>query len=245
MDVVDDTCPKCGALLPHEAVVCVSCGYDLKSNVVHRSELPPPPLDTGDDADDADGGEGNDEFVQPGRGSAKVVAIIGGVLTLAAIIITAVVANQRGGSIGFVVTKSAVVLYETLLNTCTGVVAVYATARFCEKKFGPVELAAGRMLTAFALFEVVLHIPIAVPYVGALLELIAAMAAYFLAVWILFARSRYETGLIAAIHFVLWLLVAVGMTLSQSLGAMPQPSRPSSPAPAAASAMADPGVERA
>lgn len=219
LDLIDDTCPKCGAKLPHEAVVCVACGYNIKDNVVHRSEIPPTSPTTDDLDLDTDTPEHLDEFVLPGRGSAKTMMIVGGVITLAAMIVAGVVANQTLGGWG-VFLKVTVVLYETLLNTGTGVVAVYLTAKVCEKKFGSAELAVGRMLVCFALFELVRHIPIAVPYVGNILELLAAMAVYFLSVWLLFARSRYETAMIAVMHFVLWMLVSLGMMLYYSMGSL-------------------------
>lgn len=219
LDLVDDTCPKCGKKLPHEAVVCTSCGYDLKDNIVHRADIPPAShaFSVDPDEDDATDAGSDDDFVQPGRGSAKVMAIAGGVLTLAAMVVAGLVAHQTHGY-WFVTTKVAVVLYETLVHALTGGVAVYVVARVTERKLGSAELAVARMFAAFALFQLVRHIPIAVPYVGAILQLLAAMAIYFLTIWLLFARQRVETAMLAAAHFALWLLVTLGMILSQSLG---------------------------
>lgn len=207
LDLAEDDCPKCHAPLKPDAVVCMKCGYDLLANTVRAPEvgeqIVPPST-----AEDAAPGE----FSTPGRGSAKTVAIIGAVIALGAMIAAGVNSPPH-----FVPVSSRVILtlYETLLHTGTGVFAVFLAARLSEMRLGNVELAAARMLTAFATFQLFTHLGLDGPplLVRTTLFLLGATA-YWGLVMLLFKKSRVEALLVTLIHMILWIIVQLGSVLT-------------------------------
>lgn len=210
LDLADEDCPRCHAPLAHEAVMCVKCGYDLKSNVVHEPEVGETVAEPA-----APGALGaSKEFVTRGRGSAQVIATSGVFITLAALIIAGIGAREWGTWV--VLGTVALTLYSIALHTCTGVLAVIVAARLCEEKFGNLELAAARMYVAVGLFYATsrLSLPIPWPFVSSLIIWVAALGLYYALLWFLFKKDRYGTALIALSHFVLWLLLEAGASLA-------------------------------
>lgn len=207
LDLADDDCPRCHKPLAHEAVMCINCGYDLKANVIREPEL-------GEVVAAEQRGAASKEFVTPGRGSAQVLATCGVFLTIGALIITGVNERQWGA---FVLLGSiAIMLYNILLHTCTGVVAVILAAKFTEERFTLLELAAARMFVAVALFYALssLRLPINLAFVASLLAWGSALGVYFGVVWWLFKKDRHGAALIAIAHFLMWLLLQLGPALA-------------------------------
>jgi len=207
LDLADEDCPRCHKPLAHEAVMCINCGYDLKANVIREPEL-------GEVVVTAQQSAGAKEFVTPGRGSAQVLATCGVFITIGALIIAGVNDRQWGA---FVLLGSiAIMLYNILLHTCTGVVAVILAAKFTEERFTRLELAAARMFVAVALFYALssLRLPINLAFVAGLLAWVSALGVYFGVVWWFFKKDRYGTALIALAHFLMWLLLQLGPVLA-------------------------------
>lgn len=211
LELEEERCPKCRAPLGPGDVVCLKCGYDMRANTVrqveHRTE-----------SVDAEPGEAEAEpFVTPGRGSPKALAIAGGVLSITAMIVAGL-GVPPDGSTWLVVASVLLVLYEVVLHTGTGLVAVAAAARISEERFGgeeAVQLAAARVFVAMAVFELVLHLVGLTPYrLVAVLAWPLAGAAYWLVVWLLFNKTKTVALVIVLAQVILWVLVRLGMEIA-------------------------------
>lgn len=211
LELADDTCPKCGATLAHDAVLCVKCGYDLKSNVVREPGVGV--VEAAPEGDKPKAVDRGGEFVAPGRGSPQVLATAAIFLSLGALIFSGV--NAGGVGVWVTVGTVALMLYNIALHTCTGVAAVAVAAKLSEQAFGRFELAAARMFLAVAMFHLVVSLRLPIhPGVAMALKWAAAMGVYYLAVMLLFRKDRAGTTLIALAHFVLWVLLQLGAELS-------------------------------
>lgn len=157
-------------------------------------------------------------LVKPGYGSAQTWAIIGAVLLVGAMIATAVNAPSQP------VLRLMLTLYNTLLHSGTGVVALFATAMLTERRLGVFEQAAARMFTAVAAFMLIFNLNI--NFIGEgwerwkVEELVFATAVYVLAVASTFGLWKGRMILyVLGSHFFLWLVVYVGMLLSAYVAA--------------------------
>jgi hypothetical protein len=154
-----------------------------------------------------------EDFVRPGFGDARVWGITGAVLLVGAMIATGVNVETR------VLANIFLTMYNTLLHTGTGVVALFAAAILTEHRLGAFELAAARMFTAVAAFALVFSLNINIvgegweQWKGE--EVIMAALAYVLLVAALFGLWGWRSLLyVVGSHFFLWLIMYVGMLLS-------------------------------
>jgi hypothetical protein len=146
------------------------------------------------------------DFAKPGLGNAQVTAGIGLGLTAAAMIVAGVTSNEK------VVANVLVTGYQALLHAGTGLFAVALTAHLVERRVGLFELAAARMLVATAALLLVFLIPMPLTNTKGE-EVVAAGLVYLLVVFLYFRRTVRETGIIAGLHFALWLIVWLGARL--------------------------------
>lgn len=146
------------------------------------------------------------DFAKPGLGNAQITAGIGLGLTAAAMIVSGITSNEK------VAANVLVTGYQALLHAGTGLFAVALTAHIVERRVGQFELAAARMLVATAALLLVFLIPMPLTATKAE-EVIAAGLVYLLIVFLYFRRTVRETGIIAGLHFALWLIVWLGARL--------------------------------
>lgn len=222
LELAEDKCPKCGTVLSHDAVFCIKCGYDMRTNetrtptlgVEHVFEKPK---------------EEEPVFAAPGRGSIKMLLAIGGAITLGAMVIAGLNAPPRFLP---VVANVLLCLYETALHTGTGVVAVLIAARVAELKLGSLELAAARVFVAFSAFQLLHSINFGqYQLLVTLLMYPIALATYWALIMLLFRKPRMVALHVLIAHFVLWVAVQLGMELTAYARSVPA-AKVVEPAPA-------------
>lgn len=155
-------------------------------------------------------------LVRAGMGPWRFWAGVGAACLLAGMVLAAL--DFTGGSVGMRSNwfwHALLVVYNGLLQTGTGVAAIFVTAQILERKFGSIELATGRMLAAMGVFLLLLHVPINVAWSGMLAWLLAA-AGYVVVLLVTFRFARVTLAIVVGAHFVLWMIVQLGMVLSKS-----------------------------
>lgn len=220
LEARDETCPRCGARLDQDAVVCVACGYNLLANVVHEPEVGE--IESDPDTDNAKRGI----FVPARPNATRPLLIGGGVLMVAGMVFGGITAGQVGGS-GYVLARVLLVIYLGLLHTATGSAAVIAASWLTGHRLGSLEQATARMFVAVTAFLLLLQIPDLGlhSWLASGLRWLLATAVYLVLLWMLFRRNRHETGVVAGAHAVLWLLTSLGMQLAVWLSTV-QPKAP-------------------
>jgi hypothetical protein len=157
-------------------------------------------------------------FVRPGMGPWRVWAAIGSIELIAALIFAAVKYSANHP-----VAHALLVIYDGMLHTGTGVVAVLVGAKVVEERFGSFELAAARMLAAMGALLLVLNLRIPLTSTN-FEEWALAVAAYVAVVWATFRFSRAELLVVTGAHFGLWLIVQLGMMLTRWTASAPAPA---------------------
>lgn len=214
------TCPNCGAPMAPEAVVCLECGYDQRAGQKLRPTTGTVEVEP-DDAPSAPAAEVT--FVKPGGPPAKVLAIAGAVVTVIAMIAAGYFA-PTGAGVGVVLALGARTVYETVLHTGTGLLALVIASRVAGERFGSVETGVARMFLAFAVFELLLRLHLPIPYqaVESGLRLILALGVYWLVLGALFRRGVQQTSIIVGCHLGVWGFVELGVLIA---GFLEQASR--------------------
>jgi len=156
-------------------------------------------------------------LVRSGLGGPRVLGGIGLVLLAAAAISSGIGAEAHP------LARGVLTAYNTLLHAGTGVVALLVTATIVEKRLGAVELAAGRMFVAVGAFAFVYRIGFLgsldwAPPVTTPIYLLSGALVYLLLLVSTFRLSRYELGVTAGTHVLLWIIVWIGSMLSQTVG---------------------------
>ncbi len=215
LELAEDSCPKCGGPVGAERTICAKCGYDFVTNQVPVVPAVQMVAAAEAHAKAAEvGAEG--EFVLPGRGSTKTLAIVGSVLTVCAMVAAGIGTPKGAGGL-LVVATVLLAVYNVLVHACTGTAAVAVAARITGERFTLSELPLARMFVAYALFEFCrsVHLPLGIRFFEFLIAWGIGIGAYLGAVWWLFRRDRDVTLLIAGCHAGIWVLLQAGMELSR------------------------------
>lgn len=211
LEIADDHCPKCGAVMAPDAVVCVKCGFDMRANEARESfvgkPVEVPSLLDEKKAGAATPGADSGAFVRPPGGTwenERVLASAGGVLALGAAIAAAI--NTPASSTAVTIGAAVLALYSVVLHTGTGLAAVGVGAALAERPYGSIRIAAARVFVAYGAFELVKNLHLEFTG-GGIVKMLAACAVYFLLLWGLFRRTARETGIVAISHFVIWFVI--------------------------------------
>jgi hypothetical protein len=179
--------------------------------------------------------EDSPEFGQPLFGQAVHWALAGAVMLLAAMVVTGINYDTKR------FLRIALTLYTAFLHTGTGVVAAYVAAILTNTRIKNLELTAARMFAAVAAFLLIFRLNI--NFFGPdyanwrIEELVLATLAYLGIVAASFKLlQRNPLVFLVGAHFILWMVVQVGMELARSVGDAParQTVRATAPPPPAA-----------
>ncbi|MEX2218013.1 MAG: hypothetical protein WD749_04570 [Phycisphaerales bacterium] len=165
-------------------------------------------------------GDDRPEFVRPFWASEhKVWAAVGGVLLIGALIgsgINVPVPTGATVSASKRILTILLTLYTTLLHTGTGVAAVFAASVLQGMRLGRAEVAAARMFAAVAAFMLLFNLHFTIT-AAKFEETVFAVIAYLVVVAASFRLFKRDPFLfLVGSHFVIWLVVQVGMELSKA-----------------------------
>lgn len=146
-------------------------------------------------------------LVKPGLGDAKMWGILAGVLLISAMVATGMTATNA------VAARVALTLYGAVLHTATGVAALWIVAMLTGHRLGDVLLAGARMATAVAAFQLVFHTNVQLVGQTKVEETILGLVVYVLVLIGTFRLWGARLGMVAGVHFALWLAVQVGLEL--------------------------------
>lgn len=198
-------CPGCGNPLGENDVVCTKCGLDLRVGKRREVEV---------GVDEIEAKRQREEFLAPTSLSPKVHAGIGLGFLVGALVLTGIFAPHGSTllAIGLVLST----LYNTLVHTGTGVIAVILAAMVFGAKMTRFDFAAARMFLAFSVYQFVsvVQVPGIPSGLNKFLFAIIAGGVYLVAVMLLMRKSKEHAVAIAAFHFALWLLFSGGVWLS-------------------------------
>lgn len=144
-------------------------------------------------------------LMRPGFPGARVSLIVGATLTVGAIVMAAIRAEEGAWL------RGVWTLYEVALTTLLGLFALVSAAYFSERGLNEVPTALARVLvpTSAALLAFNLDIPIPTRSD----EMLLAGAVYYAVALGVFRLPRFETNILCLGHFGLWLVVRMGIEL--------------------------------
>jgi hypothetical protein len=159
------------------------------------------------------------DLVGKGWGQPLWWAIAGAALLIGAMVATGVNAPNR------TVPRVLLAMYNILLHTGTGVVAVYLAAMLTETRIRSVESVAARMFVAVAALSLLFHLHLQIfpdKYETSAEELVVGAAAYVLVVAGAFSLwKRIPLAYVIGCHFALWLVVQLGLMLAALVAVSP------------------------
>lgn len=150
-------------------------------------------------------------MLKPGWPNGRTCVIVGGSLTLAAII-AAVIRVDDGGFLPHL-WAGLRTIYSISVMTGAGLLAVIAAAHFSERGFNLPDLAIARLFPPVALGHLIVNLPMFFP--GRTDEMALAGVAYLLALFVTFRLPRFEIALIAGAHFGIWMVLRIGLELAR------------------------------
>lgn len=159
-------------------------------------------------------------FVEPGMGSSKVWLVVGGVLLVLAVVAAAITQKDHP------VLASLLVLYNGFLHTGTGVAALGVGSVVAGKRLGPLDLATSRMFAAVAGLLLLTNCTINIFGTTPIEELVLGAIVYAAIVAGTFRFWGQTLATVASAHFLMWLIVKIGMEITQHIGRTPAATTP-------------------
>jgi hypothetical protein len=201
-----DLCPNCSKPLPDKnSLVCLECGYDIKTNQKVRTRLGTVEV------------EETGEFCREGRIPWQALSAAGAL----SILLSMVMAWGRTPEGASSALMSLQVLVYAMVHCGLGVVAIITTAMLMQQRVGRIEVGVGWMVLAVGLFFLAIetgHLLGA----GAAAEWIVGRALgvvlYASVLWFGLRVVRDVLLLIAGMQFVFWLILWAYMTLGSHAG---------------------------
>jgi hypothetical protein len=199
--------PKARLVDPQRDRLVQSAGERIERTSAQAVALPSRPVATPviDIPDD----EG--PIVRPGLGSAKIWAIVGGVLALSAVGAAAVNAPRNP------ISTALLALYAVLMFTGLGVLAIAIAAAILNRRSGSMDeagLAGARMFTAVSAALFVFHLNIQPLNLGKTEELLLAVLAYLAVIVALFRWWGRPLKAVLVLHATLVTFTIAGWQLS-------------------------------
>jgi hypothetical protein len=196
-------CPRCGKPMGPGAVVCLSCGFDMKANAVRTVEM------------GEEHAPDEPERLSPEhRPGVRTLLIVGGVAIAIAMVLGGWIGFNGNGGIGHGLGRALLAAYEGAVYTGVGVVAMLIAARMLDLKLGRLDLAAARMLVCVGAALIVLQVRIDIALLGPILISVLGVAVYGAAVLVLFRADYQRVMTIAGLHLLLLGVLQAGSLLS-------------------------------
>lgn len=218
-------CPRCGAALPGEAVVCLACGFDMRANAVRATQVAAPVV--------VEPPRPPEVLFPEGFPGVAVSAYGAGVLAIGAAVLAGVYHDARMSGVQ-VFGSIVLTFYLAALHTGTAVVAGYGGAYLLGIAAGRVEMVAARMGLAVAAAAAVSQLPAEqIGSAGPTIGVLAAAGVYFLVLWGGVRRQPRDVAVVGALHLALVLIVSLGSVLERAVQVQTTPASGQATAPAA------------
>lgn len=218
-----EPCPSCGKILDPEAVLCIHCGYDLRTHTKLKTQTGV--VEVLSPEDQAKEQEREQEaLVFSSAARPKPFVIAGLIASLIAVVFAGI--NTAPESITEpVMQRSPMIIplrvllavVDVAVLSAAGLAAAYLSSLFLRRPLGSIAGVAARLFLATAGFLAIWNQHIPLPYVGQVLKIFIAIAAYGL---ILFWTFRKDLGLVrfvALTHLSLAVLLGLQSYLWSSV----------------------------
>lgn len=182
----DEPCPNCGApMRDADQIVCLRCGFDMKSLKAGQTRIEQPSERDDDDDDDTDAEAALlcDPALRGGMGGWKVPIVLAGLA--ATLIIIGYLAGASGlyaepdPSWGRRLATALRYVLFTGASTICGVIALYVVAHIDGQRLGDEKLAAARVLSMITLATLVMFVNFGMPSVEFSIEFVLAAAVLY------------------------------------------------------------------
>ena len=141
----------------------------------------------------------------------RVMFITGGILTLAAIVVTAIYTPDHR------ILAPLLVLYKIGVHTGTGVVAVIVASMLLHMKTGRLDKAASRVFVAVAAFMLVINFSLDIGRLSSSVQILLSSFVYMILIAWLFRFRRDRLMVVTIAHLALVVIIKVGMVLSTGM----------------------------
>jgi len=208
---VSASIPKARLVDPQRDRLVQSAGERVERDSTQAVALPSRPVATPVAKSAMDAVDDDAPIVRPGLGSAKIWAIVGGVLALSAVGAAAVNAPRNP------IFSALLALYAVLMFTGLGVLAIAIAAAILNRRSGSMDeagLAGARMFTAVSAALFVFHLNIQLLNLGKTEELLLAVLAYVAVVVALFRWWGRPLKAVLVLHATLVTFTIAGWQLS-------------------------------
>lgn len=155
--------------------------------------------------------EGRATLVKDSWDPPRVMFITGGILTLAAIVVTAIYTPDHR------ILAPLLVLYKIGVHTGTGVVAVIVASMLLHMKTGRLDKAASRVFVAVAAFMLVINFSLDIGRLSSSVQILLSSFVYMILIAWLFRFRRDRLMVVTIAHLALVVIIKVGMVLSTGM----------------------------
>jgi uncharacterized integral membrane protein len=219
----EDPCPSCGKLLDQTAVLCIHCGYDLRTNTKLRTETGVVEVLSAEDQAAAD--ELAEQPFVMSKAAGPRWFVIGGLIASVIAVVAAGINTAPQSITEPILQRSPMVIplrvllagLDVAMLTAAGIASAYLVGIYFKRKFGSSAGVAARVFLATACFLAVWNQHIPIPYLGHPLKIVASIGVYLLVAFLCFRKDLGLVRYLALAHLAVAVLLSLQSYLWSSV----------------------------